>query len=445
MGSTAAVAAILFVSFLLYYLWERSDRTKEQAIQQVVDDLSAMGELVAASLSPQIDPDRCIGSGACVQACPEKQVIGIIGGYARLANPLGCVGHGACEAACPIHAIKLVYGTRTRGVELPRIDPHFETNQAGVYIIGELGGMGLIRNAIEQGRQAADRVVAGAPEKELPPRRGVSDALDAVIVGAGPAGISATLRLMEAGLRVLLLEREGFGGTIMHYPRAKVVMTGTLNLPIYGKVRKRTMSKEQLVELWQDIVQKTQPPLREGALVEKLSKDADGMWRVHSNLGEVRAANVLLALGVRGSPRKLDVAGEEQAKVAYRLIEPESFANKHVLVVGGGNSAVETALALADAGCCKSVRLSYRKTSFARCRGENRDRIAREIEAGRVIACLPTEVQSIGQGSVTLRDTERGIEQTVENDAVIVQVGGTPPSQLLRSFGIEIVTKYGES
>ena len=439
------IAAIVGFTLAIYLLWERHDRRREEGVQQVVDNLSGMGELVAASLSPRIDLDRCMGSGACVRACPEKQVIALVGGQAKLVNPLGCVGHGACERACPVKAIKLVYGTKTRGVELPRIDPYFETNQPGVYIIGELGGMGLIRNAVEQGRQAAARVITGAVDRQEAPRRGVADAYDAIVVGAGPAGISATLNLMDAGLRVLLLEREGFGGTILHYPRAKVVMTGTLDLPIYGKVKKRTMSKEQLLALWRDIEQKTNPPLRIGELVESLSKDRDGMWTVHSSGGEFRAANVLLALGVRGSPRKLEVPGEEQAKVVYRLLEPEAFHDQHVLVVGGGNSAVESALALSDAGCCRSVAISYRKHAFARCRGDNRERIESAITQGHIRACMPSEVVSIAGSHVTLQDAESGILHELPNDSVIVQIGGTSPATLLRSFGIEIVTKYGQS
>lgn len=444
MSQHLALYAIVGVAVLLYMLWERFDHGKETQAKQVADDLSAMGELVATSLSPRVDPDRCIGSGACVRGCPEKVIIALVGGRARLVNPLGCVGHGACEAACPVGAIKLVYGTRTRGVELPRVDPNFETNRQGVYIIGELGGMGLIRNAVMQGRQAADHVVAGSPDQQRPPRRGVGGAHDAVVVGAGPAGISATLRLMEAGLNVRLLEREGLGGTILHYPRAKVVMTGALELPLYGTVRSRTMSKEKLVELWQDIQDKTQLPVTTGVLVQSLSLAGDGMWDVRSDRGVVRAANVLLALGVRGSPRKLGVAGEELPKVAYRLLEPEAFRDKHVLVVGGGNSAVESALSLADAGCCRSVAVSYRKAVFARCRGDNRTRIDAAIAEGRVLARMPSEVAGITPDAVTLTDANGG-QETFANDAVIVQIGGTAPAELLRSFGVEILTKYGEA
>ena len=441
MSSTLLVVAIIAVATLAYWLWERRDRAQEHVAVQVADDLAAMGEMVPASLSPLIDPDRCIGSGACVRACPEKVVLGIVAGRAKLVNPLGCVGHGACEAACPVNAITLVYGTKTRGVELPRIDPNFQTNQPGVYVIGELGGMGLIRNAISQGRQAAEHVIAGSPEQ--PPRRGCNGALDALVVGAGPAGISATLALLDAGLSVLLIEREAFGGTIMHYPRAKVVMTGALDIPRYGKVNKRTMAKEDLVALWHEIRARTAPPLVTGELVEWLSLAADGMWVAHGSNGERRAANVLLALGVRGSPQKLGVPGEELPKVSYRLLEPSEFSGKHVLVVGGGNSAVESALALADAGGCASVAISYRRSQFARCRGSNRTRIAEAIASGRVRGLLETEVERVDHDRIEL--TTAAGPLTLLNDAVIVQIGGTAPSTLLKSFGIEVVTKYGEA
>jgi thioredoxin reductase (NADPH) len=442
--STFAFAAIIVLAIIAYIGWERADRRKERVATRVLEDLRSMGDLVATSLSPSVDPDRCIGSGACVAACPEKNVIALVGGQAKLVNPLGCIGHGACADACPVSAIRLVYGTKTRGVELPLVDTHFQTSRAGVYIVGELGGMGLIRNAVIQGRQAAEHIVAGDRELGRAPRRGAhADVLDAIVVGAGPAGISATLELMRAGLRVLLLEREGFGGTILHYPRAKVVMTGPLELPIYGKVPGRQLSKEQLLEIWNDVRERTAPPLITGELVTALAPREDGAWTVVTDRGLHHAASVVLALGGRGSPQKLGIPGEHLSKVAYRLLEPAEFDDKHVLVVGGGNSAVESALSLSDHGACRSVAISYRRGEFARCRAENRRRIAAAVASGAVRAYMATELCSLEPDNVTLRDV-RGQLLTLVNDAVIVQIGGTPPASLLRSFGLELTTKYGE-
>ncbi len=440
MTSWVILGGIVALVLLFYALWDRIEHRKVSAAAREQADVAAMGEAVPASLHPQIDPGRCIQSGACIAGCPEKGVIGLVGGRAHLINPLACIGHGTCEKACPVGAIELVYGTRTRGLELPRIGPDFQTNQPGIYIVGELSGMGLIRNAVKQGAEAAQNIAEGSGGE--PGRRGLNGAYDAIVVGAGPAGISATLGLLAANLRVLMVERELFGGTIMHYPRAKVVMTGELELPVYGRVRQKVMSKEELVSIWNDIFEKVKPPLVTEELVERLARDADGMWVIHTSKGTHRAANVILALGMRGAPAKLGVAGEDDKKVSYRLLEPDPFADQHVLVVGGGNAAVESALALSDFGRCKSVSISYRRDKFARCRAENRRRIDEAI-ANKKVCFLPnTQVSRIYSGGITLRGNGR--ERDLANDAVIVQIGGTPPTSILKSFGVELVTKYGE-
>jgi thioredoxin reductase/NAD-dependent dihydropyrimidine dehydrogenase PreA subunit len=431
----AAVAAIC-VAAAIYWAWNRHLKKRESKAIDLLEDMAALGEVVPDTIHPVIDLDRCIGSGACVRACPEKNVLEIVRGQAKLLNPLACVGHSACLPACPVEAIRLVFGTAERGVDLPRVDPNFQTTREGVYVIGELGGMGLIRNAVRQGRQAADHAARGG-------RRGKADAFDAVVVGAGPAGISATLRLMEAGRRVLLLDREEVGGTIKHYPRAKVVMTGSLEFPIVGTVRRRKMSKEELVALWRSIAEKAKLPIRTGVLVEGVVAEPDGMWRLETSAGPVRAANVMLGLGRRGTPRKLDVPGEDRSKVHYTLIEPDPFEGKHVLVVGGGNSAVENALALSEFNRCASVTISYRRNAFARCRAENRRRIDEAIQAGRVRPLLASEVNRIGERDVIL--TVGTAPMTIPNDAVIVQIGGTAPAELLHKFGIDVVTKHGEA
>ncbi|MCC7539137.1 MAG: 4Fe-4S binding protein, partial [Deltaproteobacteria bacterium] len=242
MTTVLVLGGILVIALIVQILWARRDRTREAHAAVALSAAAQLGDVAPPSLHPQIDPSQCIGSGACVTACPEKQILGIVEGRAHLLNPLACVGHGACASACPVQAISLVFGTAKRGVELPKLDETFQTNKPGVYVVGELGGMGLIRNAIRQGAEAAEYIARSG-------RRGTpgGDTLDAVVVGAGPGGIAATLGLMEAGLRVTMLEREAFGGTVAHYPRSKIVMTGPLEIPRYGTVRKQTMRKEELL------------------------------------------------------------------------------------------------------------------------------------------------------------------------------------------------------
>jgi thioredoxin reductase/NAD-dependent dihydropyrimidine dehydrogenase PreA subunit len=382
-----------------------------------------------------VDPLKCIGCGSCISACPEQpehHVLGLIGGKARLVSPTECIGHGACRSACPVGAIELVFGTATRGVDLPRVSPWFETNVAGVFIAGELGGMGLIRNAVEQGRQAVEQIHARRA-------RGGAE-LDLVIVGAGPAGFAASLAALERRMKFATLEQESLGGCVFQYPRGKIVMTQPARLPIVGDIRLRTTSKEELLELWRAIERKVGLRVRCGERVEGIARAGDG-FVVRSTGGEHRARSVLLAIGRRGTPRKLGVQGEDLPKVTYRLIEPEQYAGRHVLVVGGGDSALEAAASVAETGSAGSVVLSYRGDAFSRAKPRNRERIAAAERAGRLHVMLKSQVEAIEPQAVTLKAGEG--TQRFANDAVIVSAGGILPGDFLRSIGIEIETKYG--
>jgi len=418
------------VPYAAWSLWDRSRQKKATERHSAAERLG--DESFPLTLHPEIDLDKCIGSGSCVRACPEKDILAITDGRARLINPLSCVGHSACLAACPVGAITLVYGTATRGVELPKLSPSYETSQRGIYVVGELSGMGLIRNAVEQGRQASVAI-----KKEG--RRGGD--YDAIIVGAGPSGTAAALGCEAYGLRTLVVDQTAWGGTIVHYPRAKVVMTGSFELPGYGTVRKRTMSKEDLVELWNDIRARTQLHIEEGVRIESIVADGN-VWRVIGSNGWMRrAANVVLALGRRGAPNLLGVPGEEMSHVAYRLLEPEVYAGKRVLIVGGGNAAGDCAIALVEQGHCAGVAISYRRDELARLRGDVRNKIDKMVRSGQIKPFLGTEVVEIQADRVTLRGRAGNVRLPV--DAVIVQIGGRAPSELLRSIGIELVEKRG--
>ncbi|HEY5925022.1 MAG TPA: NAD(P)-binding domain-containing protein [Kofleriaceae bacterium] len=436
MTSLLVLLGLLVAAGVPYIWWTRAEAAKHARAARVHHEIAELGdELVPVSIHPDVSLDHCIGSGACIRACPEKDILAITDGRARLINPMSCIGHGACMQACPVGAITLVFGTATRGVELPKLSTVFETSQPGIFIVGELGGMGLIRNAVEQGRQAADAIAKSG-------RRARAGDLDAIVIGAGPSGIAAALALIAHGLSVQIVEQDRFGGTITHYPRAKVVMTGSFQLAGYGTVRRRTMSKEQLLELWTDIRARTQLPVVEGVRVDSIV--AEGReWRVSGGSWTERAPNVVLALGRRGAPKQLGVPGEELAKVVYRLIEPEPFANQHVLVVGGGNAAADCAIALADAKLCKSVALSYRRRELARLRSSVRTALDRCFSSGAVQPMLGTELVSIEEDRVVLKG-QGGMSQ-IANDAVIVQIGGQPPSALLKTIGIELVEKRGEA
>jgi thioredoxin reductase/ferredoxin len=416
-----------------WYSWRRHriHQANLEAHQQALE----AGLREPASLHPVIDSLQCIGCGACVMACPEQpehHVLGLIEGKAQLIGPTECIGHGACRAACPVGAIELVFGTATRGVDLPRVTPWFETNVPGIFIAGELGGMGLIRNAVEQGRQAVEQIHSRRPQ-------GGSE-VDLIIVGAGPAGFAASLAAHERGMRFLTLEQESLGGCVFQYPRGKVVMTQPARLPIIGDVKLHTTSKEELLQLWQGIEKQVGLKISYHEPVASITPSGSG-FIVRSNKGEYRAHSVLLSIGRRGTPRKLGVAGEELPKVVYRLIEPEQYIGRHVLVVGGGDSALEAAASIAEVNESGSVILSYRGDAFGRAKPKNRERIAAAERNGRLRLMLKSQVHSIGPDSVDLIHDGKAIKSP--NDAVIISAGGVLPTEFLKSMGIEIETKYG--
>jgi thioredoxin reductase (NADPH) len=385
-----------------------------------------------ASLHPKIDPALCLGCGACAKVCPEGDILGLVNGKAELIEAAECIGHGACRAACPVGAITLVFGTATRGVEIPHIGPDFQTNMPGIFIAGELGGMGLIRNAIEQGSQAIQSIRQFGD-------LGRPDCLDLVIVGAGPAGIAAGLGALEHKLRFIAVEQDNFGGTVAHFPRGKLVMTQPATLPLIGKVSFHEISKEKLLAFWGNAIKKTGLKIQYGERVEAVTREGD-VLEVRTTRGSYRTRTVLLAIGRRGSPRRLDVVGDEMSKVVYRLVDAAQYRGQHVLVVGGGDSALEAASSIAEEHGT-TVTLCYRGDALARAKQKNRERVVRAQSSGHLKVILQSKVVQIHTGTVEL--DYKGQRLTLENDAVIVCAGGILPTGFLKTMGVEVGTKYG--
>jgi thioredoxin reductase (NADPH) len=429
--------AIYLVPLALILWWYARGRSRASADSEAVRDESiAAGLTEPPSLHPIIDNVLCCGSGACVRVCPE-QALGIVRGKAVLINPAVCIGHGACEVACPVSAIQLVFGTEKRGVEIPVVNPDFQSNVAGLYIAGELGGMGLIRKAAEQGSQAIASIQA-----RLRGKRPAGVEFDVVIVGAGPAGLGAALAATAANLKYTVLEQENtLGGAVLHYPRAKIAMTAPINLPLVGRVKWTEISKEKLLDFWNGAVAAHKLDVRYGERMSGI-KNVDGGFEVTTGTRSYRGATVLLAIGRRGTPRKLGVEGEDLPKVVYRLLEPEQYRGQSVLVVGGGDSAVEAGLALAEVPDTR-VTLSYRSEAFSRIKTKNRIRLDEAIAGRALTVMLSSQVRRVTQNGAIL--AIGGTETTIANDAAIVCAGGELPTKLLHSIGIAVESHFGQA
>ena len=379
--------------------------------------------------------DMCVGCGTCVAACPEAGALTLRGKLAAV-NPELCRGHGECSRACPVGAITLGTGSAVNRVAVPLVDANFETNVPGLYVVGELGGRGLIKNAINEGKLAVEhvgRVVASAAA----PFAGDSDVLDVAIVGSGPAGLSAGLQALKLGLRYVVLEQGSLSDTVRKYPRHKLLLAEPVRVPLYGDLWVADSSKESLIAMWERIVAKTGLVVSTSRKVDRIERCEAG-FLLHTADASFTARRVVLAMGRRGSPRRLGVPGEESEKVFYDIVEMEAFAGRRMLVVGGGDSAIESALGLANQPGT-DVILSYRGERFTRIKDRNREKLDRAVAGGRVRPLLRSEVREIRPDVVVLACA--GESTIVPNDFVVIRIGGEAPYAVLDRVGVAIVQK----
>ncbi len=408
---------------------ERGVRAREKAVET--------GAREAQLSEPVIDLSRCLGCGACIEACPESNVLELVHGQAVVVNGARCVGHSACERECPTGAITVTIAKLSERRDVPAIEPSLEAVGArGLFLAGEVTAHALIKTAIEHGAQVAREVAArcASPAPALPS----GDApLDLCIVGAGPAGLACALEAKKRGLRFAVIDQASeVGGTVAKYPRRKLVITQPVELPLYGALKEASYTKEELIALWQSIARQHELPIRTGCTLESLQRYDDGFVLATSG-GELRARHVCMAVGRRGAPNKLGVAGEELEKVSYGLLDAHSYAGRRVLVVGGGDSAVEAAVALAEQPGAE-VTLSYRRGAFFRLRGRNEQRLAEAVGAGQLQVLFESDVRAIAPDKVELEVRNAGRAERVElaNDDVFVLAGGAPPFPLLERAGV---------
>ena len=424
------IAAIVTLFFVRRYLKEQAQR---EVRAQEAEEKGKLRSDGPQSQHPHIDTQYCIGCATCTTVCPEGDVLAMLGGQAVIVNGYKCIGHSLCADACPVGAITMVMASPSMGADLPQLTSEFETSVANLFIVGELGGLALIKNAVNQGRDCTDTIAARIAGLRM--GKSSADVLDTLIVGAGPAGISASLRAIERKLNYLTVDEGEVGGTVSKYPRQKLVMTSPVELPIYGKFKKTELSKEDLLAVWTEILKKVDFKFRTGEKVEDIKKGEDDVFTVTTTKGQHRARSVVLALGKGGIPRKLGVPGEELPKVMYRLIEADHYVNKKILIVGGGDSAIEAAMGLANQVGNK-VTLSYRKEGFTRLKDRNEKRIQECIQKGKLTVIFNSMPVEFKETSVLLE--VNGKTQEMPNDYAWVFAGGEPPTAFLKKVGVRV-------
>ena len=407
----------------------------QQIFEMVRAPVASGDQTAGGAPKALVRADMCVGCGTCVAACPEPGAVTLRGKLAVVDDAL-CQGHGECVRGCPVGAILVTTGAAVNRVTVPLIDEHFETNVPGLYIVGELGGRGLIKNAVNEGKMAVEHAARMLRPGE-PRADGRDDAVDLVIVGSGPAGLSAGLEALRSGLSYVVLEQGSLSDTVRKYPRHKLLLAEPVHIPMYGDLWVADGSKESLLQVWETIVANTGLDVRTGEKVQHVVREGP-VFRVETTNGAYAARRVVLAMGRRGSPRRLGVPGEGMDHVFYDIVEMEAFAGKRMVVVGGGDSAVESALGLANqAGT--TVALSYRGDAFQRIAPRNREKIERAIAAGKVTPYFESQVREVRHDVVVL---ERGGESIIlPGDYVVIRIGGEAPHAFLERLGVRIVEK----
>jgi thioredoxin reductase/NAD-dependent dihydropyrimidine dehydrogenase PreA subunit len=435
LGAGLAMAALVFGGVRGRDAYRRKRREARAA---------AVPEAAPRVRLPQIDTSTCLGCYACVDACPYD-VLEVERYVAVVARPDACCGLTLCEQRCPNGSLRITDGEPIG--DRPRLDADLQSlDVPGLYLAGDVTGLPLIKNAILQGSLAADRIAAsfeGAPRD--------ASALDLVIVGAGPAGISAALRAGELGLSIDVIEQGSVAESIRSFPRGKLVFDQPLELPVTGKLWLRESTKEELLSHWLRIVRQNRVPIREDTRVMGITRDAaSGLFQVKYEpreggaASEQHARRVLLAIGQRGSPRRLPIAlsPEVEARVHYHVADARSFEGKRVVVVGLGDVAMEAAIALSRQPST-AVTIVHRGEGMTRGKARNLAEVKRLVEAGRIGLRFATEVVAIASDHVTVRGPKG--ESELGYDAVLVMIGSIPPQNALRAAGVRTVGEGGSA
>ncbi len=383
-----------------------------------------------------INDDRCTGCDACVAVCPTN-VLDLVANKSRVLRFQDCIQCEACMFACPTEALVMFpEGATPPPLKIPEIDENFQTAVPGQYLIGEVAGKPLVKNAANLGRAVVEHMLStGMYPGAL---GGGPDTVDVAIIGSGPGGLSAALTCIQKGLSYVVLDKEQMiASTIARYPKGKLVMAEPYDTENLSLLPVFDSSKEQLIPIWKELIERVRLQVKLGESVETVQRSSQG-FEIRTTVATYHAQRVVLSIGTRGKPRTLQVPGENLPKVFSLLEDPDEWQGRSVLVVGGGDSACEAALALADAGA--KVTISYRGRGFNRAQPKNKQSIERYAAEGRIKAKLGSQVLQFDPDSVTIALAD-GTQKRYPNEAAFVLIGADPPVAWLEKVGVRFVER----
>jgi thioredoxin reductase/polyferredoxin len=333
-----------------------------------------------------------------------------------------------------------LFETANMPTRRPIVDGYHQSTVPGLYVVGDLTGAPVIKYAMQQGYEVIKHIA-----RESDARGSVPDGYDVVVVGAGAAGLNAALAAQEKGLRCVVLEKNKVANTIEDFPEGKWIYAEPEDRPPKGKLWLDGATKEDLLARWHQIIGDNRLDVRTEDGLQSLAQHSDGSFTVKTEKGsEYSTRRVVLATGLRGSPRKLKVPGEDQGRIYHRLYSPKQYRDENILVVGGGNTAAEAAITLGEQN---QVTLSYRGDDFYRLFQDNRRQLKEAIDSGRIKPILNSNVTEFGDNAATLQ-IEKGGQASTEKvpfDHAFVLVGAEFPSRFLKSLGLKLENEWSGS
>jgi putative YpdA family bacillithiol system oxidoreductase len=331
--------------------------------------------------------------------------------------------------------VEEIFASANGATRRPVLSKNLESNIKGLFVVGDLAGAPVIKLAMEQGYQVVDHIASIS--KFLPAK---DDIYDLVVVGAGAAGLNAALAAIDKNMSCLVLEKEKIANTIENFPEGKWVYAEPDSVPPKGKLWLDGATKEDLIKRWHSIVQQNNLTVNTEEGVETITKESN-VFSIKTAKTEYRARYIVLATGQRGNPRKLGVEGEDDKKIYHRLYSPKKYENEDILVVGGGNSAVEAAITLSEKN---KVTLSYRGSEFFRIFKDNREKLDSAVAQGKIKLIFNSGIKKFKSNTAVLEIDHGGHQEETEIPAnhTFILIGSELPVEFLKSIGLKLESDW---